>query len=152
MRTRTRKPAHPGGILFRMHMEPLGITITELAQRLGISRKALSAIVNGRASITPDIALRLSRALGTTPELWLGMQQAYTLWETANTRMEWRDVQPLNVEDIRKLRPLTDGARSRGFSDAQLTANAESDPDNPLLNEAFWEHARRASPACKTPR
>lgn len=97
MRTRTRKPTHPGGILFRMHMDPLGITITELAQRLGISRKALSAIVNGRASITPDIALRLSRALDTTPELWLGMQQAYTLWETANTRTEWRDVQPIKA-------------------------------------------------------
>ena len=97
MRTRTRKPTHPGGILHRMHMEPLGLTITALAQQLGISRKALSAIVNERAAITPDIALRLSRALNTTPELWLNMQQAFTLWETAHTRTEWRAVQPVRA-------------------------------------------------------
>ncbi|WP_027182008.1 HigA family addiction module antitoxin [Oleidesulfovibrio alaskensis] len=97
MRTRTRKPSHPGGILYRMHMQPLGLTITALAQQLGISRKALSAIVNERAAITPDIALRLSRALDTTPELWLDMQQTYTLWETANTRTEWRSVQPIKT-------------------------------------------------------
>ncbi|MDR3044355.1 MAG: hypothetical protein LBU75_08860 [Desulfovibrio sp.] len=56
------------------------------------------------------------------------------------------------LEEIRKMRPLTDGRRSRTFSDAQLTANAESDPDNPVLDEAFWEHARRVTPACKKPR
>ncbi|GFM34200.1 HigA family addiction module antitoxin [Desulfovibrio subterraneus] len=93
----TRKPTHPGGILFRMHMEPLGITITALAKRLGISRKTLSAIVNERAPITPDIALRLSRALDTTPELWLGMQQTYTLWEVAHTNTEWLSVEPIKT-------------------------------------------------------
>ncbi|MFV0348269.1 MAG: HigA family addiction module antitoxin [Halodesulfovibrio sp.] len=93
----TRKPTHPGGILFRMHMEPLGITITALAKRLGISRKTLSAIVNERAPITPDIALRLSRALDTTPELWLGMQQTYTLWEVARTNTEWLSVEPIKT-------------------------------------------------------
>ena len=86
----TRKPTHPGGILFRMHMEPLG-------KRLGISRKTLSAIVNERAPITPDIALRLSRALDTTPELWLGMQQTYTLWKVAHTNTEWLSVEPIKT-------------------------------------------------------
>jgi len=97
MRTRTRKPTHPGGILYRMHMEPLGITITALAERLGISRKTLSAIVNERAPITPDIALRLSRALDTTPEIWLGMQQTYTLWEVSHTNTGWRSVEPIKT-------------------------------------------------------
>lgn len=97
MRTRTRKPSHPGGVLYRMYMEPLGLTITALAEALGISRKALSAIVNERAAISPDVALRLSRALTTSPELWLGMQQAYTLWETAHTKTEWRSVEPITA-------------------------------------------------------
>ncbi|GFM37364.1 HigA family addiction module antitoxin [Desulfovibrio psychrotolerans] len=100
MRTRTRKPTHPGGILHRMHMEPLGLTITALAQRLGISRKTLSAIVNERASITPDIALRLSRALNTSPELWLNMQQGYTLWEVAHTNTDWKAVEPIKTAQV----------------------------------------------------
>lgn len=80
MRIRTRKPSHPGGILRSLYMEPLDLTVTGLADRLQISRKTLSAIVNEHQGITPDIALRLSRVFSTTPELWLNMQQAHSLW------------------------------------------------------------------------
>ncbi|WP_164561436.1 BrnA antitoxin family protein [Nitratidesulfovibrio vulgaris] len=54
-----------------------------------------------------------------------------------------------DIEEISKMRPLTDGKRSRAFSDAQLTANAETDPDNPILDDTFWERARRVPPPRK---
>ena len=73
-------PPHPGEVLEGLYMEPVGITITALAEHLRVSRKTLSKIVNERGAITPDMALRLSEAFGTTPEIWLNMQQAYDLW------------------------------------------------------------------------
>jgi antitoxin HigA-1 len=79
MRPRTRKPTHPGAIVRLDYIEPLGLSVTALAERLGVSRKHLSAIVNERSGLTPDMALRLSRAFGTTPGLWLNMQQALDL-------------------------------------------------------------------------
>ncbi|GFM37727.1 BrnA antitoxin family protein [Desulfovibrio psychrotolerans] len=53
------------------------------------------------------------------------------------------------IEEIRAMRPLTDSKRAKAFTDAELTANAESDPDNPVLDDAFWEEARRMEPQCK---
>ena len=79
-RRMTRKPTHPGGIIKRMHMEPLRLTVTQLAAVLGVSRKTLSKIVNERAGVTPDMALRLSKVLGRSPESWLAMQDAHDLW------------------------------------------------------------------------
>ncbi len=78
-----RKPTHPGGILKRHYIEPLSLTISELAEDLGISRKTVSKIVNEKGSVTPDMALRLSKAFNTTPELWLNMQTNYDLWIAA---------------------------------------------------------------------
>ncbi|MCP5046148.1 MAG: HigA family addiction module antidote protein [bacterium] len=75
-----RQPTHPGGILKRHYIEPLSLTISQIAKDLGVSRKAVSKIVNEKGSITPDMALRLSRAFNTTPELWLNMQTKYNLW------------------------------------------------------------------------
>ena len=69
MRIRKRAPAHPGRIIRNHHLERLSMTITDLANVLGVSRKTLSKIVNERGSITPDMALRLSRAFDTSPEL-----------------------------------------------------------------------------------
>ena len=91
MRTRKRPPTHPGGILKRHYMEPLSLTVTELASVLGISRKTLSKIVNERGDITPEMALRLSKAFKTTPELWLNLQQSYDLWQTSHksSAMAW---------------------------------------------------------------
>jgi addiction module HigA family antidote len=73
-------PAHPGEILHEMYLKPLGVTITQAAKALGVSRKHVSAIVNGRSPVTPDMALRLAAAFATEPELWVNMQAQYDLW------------------------------------------------------------------------
>ena len=76
---RMHKPAHPGEVLREMYIEPLGLTVTETAKALGVTRKALSELVNMRSGISTTMALRLSRAFGTTPELWLNMQRNHDL-------------------------------------------------------------------------
>lgn len=91
----TRKPSHPGEIVKYDYMEPLALSVTALSSRLGISRKTLSAIVNERAGVTPDMALRLSRAFNTSPELWLNLQRGYDLWSAEQTDTGWRNVEPL---------------------------------------------------------
>ena len=74
---RMHEPAHPGEVL----REYLGeITVTEAARRLGVTRVALSRILNGVSGISADMALRLQDALGTSAEMWLGMQKQYELW------------------------------------------------------------------------
>ena len=74
-------PIHPGKILKEMYLSPLDLTVTEAAKALGVTRKALSELVNARAGISTTMALRLSKAFDTTPELWLNMQQNYDLWK-----------------------------------------------------------------------
>jgi len=96
-RKMTRKPTHPGGIIRRMHMEPLHLTVTQLAAVLGISRKTLSKILNERAGVSPDMALRLSRAFGTTPDLWLNLQKAHDLWIAEHEFTGWENVTPIPV-------------------------------------------------------
>ncbi len=76
----TRRPTHPGGILKRHYIEPLSLTISDIAKDLGVSRKTISKIVNEKGAITPDMALRLAKAFNTSPELWLNMQAKYDLW------------------------------------------------------------------------
>lgn len=95
MRTRTRRPTHPGSVIRLDYMEPLGLSVTALAERLGVSRKHMSGIVNERAGVTPDMALRLSRAFGTTPGLWLNMQQILDLFEAQHTPGGWEKVEAL---------------------------------------------------------
>lgn len=73
-------PPHPGEVLRELCLEPLELTITDAAAALGVSRKTLSAILNGRAGISPEMALRLSIAFDTTPESWLNQQSQYDLW------------------------------------------------------------------------
>lgn len=75
-------PPHPGEIIRELCLEPLGITVTRAAQALGVSRKALSELLNGHTGITPEMAIRLSRAFNTTPESWLIQQMQYDLWQT----------------------------------------------------------------------
>lgn len=74
-------PPHPGGVVRRQCLEPLGLTVTRAAQGLGVTRQALSELVNERAGISVEMAIRLSKAFGSTPETWLGMQVAYDLWQ-----------------------------------------------------------------------
>jgi antitoxin HigA-1 len=93
MRKRLRLPTHPGGILRRHYIEPLSMTISGLAVVLGVSRKTVSGIVNEHASITPDMALCLSKAFETTPELWLNMQRNYDLWQASHKSDHWKQVE-----------------------------------------------------------
>ncbi len=74
-------PPHPGGIVKRQCLEPLGLTVTRAARGLGVTRQALSELVNERTGISVEMAIRLSKAFGSTPETWLGMQMAYGLWQ-----------------------------------------------------------------------
>ena len=73
-------PPHPGEVLRCLCLEPLGLTVTEAARALGVSRKTLSAVLNGRAGISPEMAVRLSRAFGTSAESWLAQQAQYDLF------------------------------------------------------------------------
>ena len=73
-------PPHPGEILRELCLEPLGLSVTRTAQALGVSRKTLSAVLNGRAGISPEMAIRLSKAFDTTAESWLNQQVQYDLW------------------------------------------------------------------------
>lgn len=73
-------PVHPGQIIRDEVIDPLGFTVGEMAQWLGVDRTTLSRLINGHASISVEMALRLSKALGTSAESWLGMQQAYDIW------------------------------------------------------------------------
>jgi antitoxin HigA-1 len=76
-----RNPPHPGGIVRRQCLEPLRLTVTDAAKGLGVTRQALSDLVNEKAGISVDVAIRLSKAFGSSPETWLGMQTAYDLWQ-----------------------------------------------------------------------
>ena len=95
MRMRKRTPTHPGGILKRQYIEPLSLTVSDLAATLGVSRKTLSKIVNERGAVTPDMALRLSKAFNTTPELWLNLQRNYDLWEAEHKSDDWKLVEAI---------------------------------------------------------
>ena len=99
MRARTRAPVHPGEILLKDYIEPLCLTITNIADTLGVSRKAISAIVNQRKSVTPDMALRLSKAFDTTPDMWLNLQKNFDLWHAANESKEWKSVKRIVCEN-----------------------------------------------------
>ncbi len=73
-------PPHPGEIIRDLCLEPLGLSVTDAASALGVSRKTLSSILNGRSGISPEMAIRLSKAFNTTPESWLNQQVQYDLW------------------------------------------------------------------------
>ena len=75
-----RKPVHPGNLLREEVLIPLGLTVTRAAADLGISRKTLSEILNERASISPEMAVRIGKATKTSPESWLNMQSKLNLW------------------------------------------------------------------------
>ncbi|MBK8869622.1 MAG: HigA family addiction module antidote protein [Elusimicrobia bacterium] len=92
-----RKPTHPGAILKRHYLEPLGLSITEVSQRLGVSRKTMSAIVNESASVSVETALRLAKAFDTSPELWLNLQQTFDLWNVAHGTHDWEKVRVFDL-------------------------------------------------------
>jgi addiction module HigA family antidote len=91
--TRMHNPAHPGEILRDLYLDPMGITITEAAEALGVSRKHISAIINGRVPVTPDMAMRLAVAFATEPDIWINLQAQHDLWTI--TRKARPKVKPL---------------------------------------------------------
>jgi antitoxin HigA-1 len=74
-------PAHPGEVIRELCLEPLGLSVTEAAKALGVTRKTLSELLNGRAGVSPAMALRLAKAFNTSPERWMTIQQQYDLWQ-----------------------------------------------------------------------
>ncbi len=74
-------PPHPGEVIRDLCIEPLGLSVTAAAKGLGVSRKALSELLNGRTGISTEMAIRLSKAFGGSPESWLQQQMQYDLWK-----------------------------------------------------------------------
>jgi addiction module HigA family antidote len=90
MASQMHNPPHPGEILRSLCLEPLGLSVTDAAKALGVSRKTLSAIINGRAGVSPEMAVRLSIAFNTTAESWLNQQVQYDLWQAEKRRKSLR--------------------------------------------------------------
>lgn len=89
-------PPHPGEIIKELCLGPLDISVTSAAKALGVSRKTLSAIINGNAGISPEMAVRLSIAFNTSAESWLSQQSQYDLWRAEQHRSELK-VETLNA-------------------------------------------------------
>jgi addiction module HigA family antidote len=81
-------PPHPGEILRTLCLEPLGLSVTEAAKAVGVGRKTLSTLLNGRTGISPEMAIRLSIAFDTSAESWLNQQMQYDLWHAEQHRGE----------------------------------------------------------------
>ena len=95
MGMRMHNPPHPGEIIRELCLKPLGLSVTDAAKHLGVSRKALSELLNGRVGVSPEMAVRLSNAFDTTPESSLAMQMEYDLWRAEKKRSK------LKVKKIR---------------------------------------------------
>ena len=83
-------PPHPGEVLRELCLKPLDLNVTDAARALGVSRKTLSTILNGRAGISPEMAVRLSLAFSTTAETWMNQQVQYDLWHVERRRKKFR--------------------------------------------------------------
>lgn len=94
-------PAHPGAVLKDAVIDALGLTVKDAAAYLDVDRVTLSRVINARAGISVDMALRLSKALDTSVEVWLGMQQAYDVWQARHEGVDLSHVRPFPKHDIR---------------------------------------------------
>jgi len=101
LRSKKRRPTHPGAILREDVLPELKLSRAELAKRLDVSHHAISELVNEKRSVTPDIALRLARFLGTTPDSWLNMQQAVDIWDAEHNRSnKYWHIKPLSNSEL----------------------------------------------------
>ena len=89
-------PPHPGEFITEVYLDPHGISGRELAQKLDVAASTLSRILKGASRVTPEMALRLSKAIGRTPESWLALQDAHDLW-LARQHVNLRRVEPLRL-------------------------------------------------------
>lgn len=95
-----RRPTHPGELLREESLPSAGLTQSEFAARLGVSRRTVSDLVHERRPVTPDLAHRLSRVFNTTPEFWLRLQQAVDIWDALQA----------NQKEYERLKPLSERA------------------------------------------
>ena len=96
--TRKRKvrPTHPGEMLREDFLPEYGLTVTSLAEAVGVSRQTINQLLRGRRSVSPEMAIRLARLFGNTPEFWMNAQRAIDLWDAARA-----------IEaDVKRIRPL----------------------------------------------
>ncbi len=89
---KSRRPTHPGEVLREDVIKPLGLTVTEAAKRLGVTRKTLSELINCKSSMSPEMAVRIGKATKTSPDSWLSMQAKLDLWLA--------DQKPTEVEEF----------------------------------------------------
>ncbi len=92
---RMHNPPHPGEIIRELCVDPLGLTVTEAAKALKVTRKTLSTLLNGRAGISPEMALRLYRVFGRTPEGWMRLQLQFDLWKAEKS---------LDVSELKRIK------------------------------------------------
>jgi addiction module HigA family antidote len=88
-----KNPPHPGGVVLRLCIEPLGLTITDAAAALGVTRTTLSELVNGKRGISPEMALRLSQVFGRSAQSWIVQQAQYDLAQVPASRIKLRKLQ-----------------------------------------------------------
>lgn len=97
LRDPDRRPTHPGAVLREDVLPALGMTQIELARRLGVSRLTVSELVHERRALSAEMAARLAKLLGTTPESWLAMQAALDLWAIRQAPERLADVEPIDA-------------------------------------------------------
>lgn len=90
-------PPHPGEFILTTYLEPFGVSARTLAENLAVSPSTLNRIITGKSGISPEMALRLSKALGRSPESWLAMQHAYDLWQ-AKKKVKLEQVRTIEFE------------------------------------------------------
>ncbi len=91
-----RRPTHPGEILREDFLPDYELTVSELAKAIGVSRQSVNELLRERRSLSPEMAIRLARLFGNSPEFWLNAQRAVDLWEAAQTLKK----------DVQRIRPL----------------------------------------------
>jgi addiction module HigA family antidote len=94
-----KKPTHPGRVVRHDCLDPLGLSVTAGAKVLGVTRQALNNVVNGKSGISPEMAIRLSKAFGSSPETWLQMQLAYDLAEARRNEDKIK-VRRVRIEEL----------------------------------------------------
>jgi addiction module HigA family antidote len=130
-----KRPPHPGGVVLRQCIEPLGLTITDAAEALGVSRNTLSELVNEKRGISPEMAVPLSKVFGGTEDGWLVQQAQYDLAQVRRERMNLKPLQPALGQFARPHVVTRDSSRismnstsSRTRSDAGYTTHKSAAP------------------------
>ena len=87
-------PPHPGEFIRQVYIDPMGVSVRQVAESLGVAASTLNRVLNGQSNVSPEMALRLSKALGRSPESWLEMQAQYDLWHARRS---------VSLKQVRKL-------------------------------------------------